>query len=136
MKQILLDTNAYTELCRGSREILSIVQHADVIAFNPVVLAELSAGFALGSKESKNRKLLGEFLHSNRVKIYPITEGTIPFYTRIYVELRQKGKPIPTNDLWIAASALEHGCGICTFDRHFQDILGLIVGESPEDFIF
>jgi len=51
--------------------------------------------------------------------------ATTAVYARIFVELRQQGTPIPTNDLWIAALALQHDLTLCTKDAHFQHIAGL-----------
>lgn len=71
-----------------------------------------------------------------RIKIFPINEATIPFYAKVYASLRQKGKPIPSNDLWIAASALQQGCGLCSFDKHFQAVENLIVGTTIEGLLW
>lgn len=135
MKKILLDTNAYAAFKRNQPDIIDVIRHADVIGLNPIVIAELLSGFALGSKEKQNREEFRTFLSSSRIKIYPITDETAAFYAKIYPGLRKKGTPIPTNDIWIAASALEHGCAICTLDGDFQNINGLMTGASLAEFI-
>ena len=56
-------------------------------------------------------------------------------YALVYAALRLKGKPVPTNDLWIASSSLEHGAALLTLDAHFQNIDGLRKGAQLEDFI-
>ncbi|MCB1213453.1 MAG: PIN domain-containing protein, partial [Chlamydiia bacterium] len=54
-------------------------------------------------------------------------------YAKIFYSLKRKGTPIPTNDLWIAAQALEHGCIVHTYDSHFESIDGLLIGRAPDD---
>jgi tRNA(fMet)-specific endonuclease VapC len=135
MRPLIIDTNAYVAFKRGDPRILKVLATADKLFFSVTVLGELLAGFAAGTKEAKNREELSKFLESPRVGVYPITELTADNYALIYASLRRKGQPIPTNDLWIAASALEHGAGVLTLDAHFKHIDGLRVGEAIEDFL-
>ena len=132
MRKILLDTNAYTAFKVGNQDILAILQHVDIVGISVVVLAELTTGFLAGSKYEKNIAELNAFLDSPRLRIFSLDESTVAFYAKIYITLRQKGTPIPTNDLWIAATALQHGCKLCSFDKHFQAIENLIVGTTVE----
>ena len=88
-----------------------------------------------GSKESTNRQELKAFLDSPRVVLLNTSDATSEFYAKVFSGLKQKGKPIPTNDLWIAATALEHGHAIFTYDRHFKEIDGLLVGNKPSDLL-
>ena len=135
MKKILLDTNAYVAFKKGNEEAIHIVQKTAVIGFSVIVLGELLAGFSCGSKESTNRQELKAFLDSPRVVLLNTSEVTSEFYAKVFSGLKQKGKPIPTNDLWIAATALEHGHAIFTYDRHFKEIDGLLVGNKPSDLL-
>ena len=135
MKKILLDTNGYVAFKRGNEEALHIVQKTSVIGFSVIVLGELLAGFSSGSKESTNRQELKAFLDSPRVILLTTSDATSEFYAKVFSGLKQKGKPIPTNDLWIAATALEHGHAIFTYDRHFKEIDGLLVGNKPSDLL-
>lgn len=130
MRPILIDTNAYSAFKRGDDEISSIISHAEIIAMTPIVLGELAAGFALGKKNDQNRAELQQFMQSSRVRLYPVTSDTANFYAHIFKSLRAKGQPIPTNDIWIGALALEHGAVICTHDQHFEAIDGLIAGAT------
>jgi tRNA(fMet)-specific endonuclease VapC len=130
MRPILLDTNAYVAFKDGITSIVTIIQHAEIIGISPIVLAELISGFEYGNKAKKNREDLSLFLQSSRIKLFTITDDTANFYSQIYVSLRKKGKPIPTNDIWIAATALENGCTLCSYDKHFTSIDGLILGTS------
>jgi predicted nucleic acid-binding protein len=99
------------------------------------VLGELLAGFAAGSRQSENRGELTQFLDSPRVAVVNCSADTADFYALVYAALRRQGKPIPTNDLWIAASCLEHGAALLTLDEHFQHVGGLRVGAKIEDFL-
>lgn len=133
MKKILLDTNAYAAFKKGNQDILDILQHTDIVAMSTIVLGELTAGFLVGSKYKKNIEELNEFLNSSRINIFSIDDSTVSFYAKIYASLRKKGKPVPTNDLWIAASTMQHGCKLCTFDQHFQVIENLVTITTLEE---
>ncbi|MGH8529596.1 MAG: type II toxin-antitoxin system VapC family toxin [Nevskiales bacterium] len=135
LKSILLDTNAYTAFLLGRDVAREIVRRADVLALSAVVLGELLAGFAAGSRQAQNRATLTKFLASPRVRVLAISDTTADYYARTYAALRRKGRPIPTNDLWIAASALECGMRLYSYDAHFAEIDGLICGNSPEAFL-
>jgi tRNA(fMet)-specific endonuclease VapC len=135
MKKILLDTNGYVAFKKGDKDALRIIQKAATIGFSVIVLGELLAGFAAGSKEPTNREELKTFLDSPRVVLLNVSETTSEFYAKVFSGLKQKGKPIPTNDLWIAATALEHGYAIFTYDDHFEEIDGLLIGRKPSDLL-
>ena len=126
MRPILFDTNAYASFKRNEAAIIEIVQHAELIGISPIVIGELIAGFDGGNKAKQNKIELQKFLESSRIIVYPITLDTSHFFSQIYCTLKSKGKPIPTNDMWIASQALEHGCVVCTYDKHFGFIEGLI----------
>jgi tRNA(fMet)-specific endonuclease VapC len=130
VKDILLDTNAYAAFKQGRAEAVDIVRRAARIAVNSVVLGELLAGFAVGSREAKNRGELQQFLGADRVVVLIIDEVTADYYATVYRAQCGKGRPIPTNDLWIAASALQHGFAIFSYDAHFKDIDGILVGST------
>lgn len=119
----------------GEAEVAEIVAYAEKLYVNSVVLGELLGGFAAGTREAKNRAELSRFLESPRVEVLPITGLTADSYALVYAALRRKGQPIPTNDLWIAASALEHGAALLTRDAHFAQIEGLRIGQRLEEFL-
>ncbi len=135
MRPILLDTNAYTAFMLGEAEVIEVVAYAERLYLNSVVLGELLGGFAAGTREPKNRAELARFLDSPRVEVLPITAQTADSYALVYASLRRRGQPIPTNDLWIAASALEHGAGLLTRDAHFAQIDSLRCGQRLDDFL-
>ncbi len=135
MRAILVDTNAYTAFMLGDAAVVDVLAHAERILLNSVVLGELLGGFAAGSREPKNRAELARFLDSPRVEVVPVTAQTADGYALVYSGLRRKGQPIPTNDLWIAASTLEHGAALLTRDAHFLQIDGLRCGRTLEEFL-
>ena len=135
MRAILLDTNAYTAFMLGEAPVVEVIAHADRLYLNAVVLGELLGGFAAGKREARNRSELARFLDSPRVEMLPVTALTADSYALVYASLRRKGQPIPTNDLWIAASALEHGAAVLTRDAHFAQIDSLRSGQRLEDFL-
>ena len=135
MRPILIDTNAYAAFKRGEDSVIEVIRHAETIAMSPIVLGELVSGFECGTKIKKNRDELQEFLQSSRIRIFSITSDTSHFYSQVYSSLRNQGKPIPSNDMWIAAQALENGCILCSYDKHFKEISGLISGSSLSELI-
>jgi tRNA(fMet)-specific endonuclease VapC len=123
----MLDTNAYTAFMHGEPAAVDRIARADEILLPMPVLAELRCGFAAGSREQENLALLDRFLDSARVSAHPVTERTVLHYVNAWRVLREAGTPIPANDLWIAACALETGSELLSADRHFLKVPGLIV---------
>jgi tRNA(fMet)-specific endonuclease VapC len=133
LRGVLLDTNAYSAFKRGRPEALEIVRRAPALCFNSVILGELLGGFVAGSREARNRRELEEFCSLGRVRRLVIDADTAEHYSAIYNQLRHQGMPIPTNDMWIAASALQHGLDLFSYDGHFKQVEGLSVGARLED---
>lgn len=127
MKKIIIDTNFYAAFKKGAESAVIILKRAEYIAVNAVILGELLAGFRCGGRERRNREELELFFDSPRVHLLSMDDGTAEFYARIFAELKPKGRPIPTNDLWLAASALQHGLALATYDEHFKNIGGLLL---------
>jgi tRNA(fMet)-specific endonuclease VapC len=126
MRKVLLDTSAYSAFLRGSEAIKSALQNTDEIYLCPVIIGELLSGFIRGRTTSKNRKELQTFLSSPRVKIADIDTETAERYAIILNYLWEKGNPIPTNDIWIAASAMQYGLIVITSDAHYKEISQVI----------
>ena len=133
IREILIDTNAYAAYKRGLPEAVALVRHAPFIGINIVVLGELLGGFAAGTREEQNKQELQRFLHMNGVTIIPSDYSTAVQYATIYQTLKRQGTPIPTNDMWIAATALQHHLALFSYDKHFQSIPELVLGSSLED---
>lgn len=128
--RILLDTNAYAAWKRGEPGMLGIVRRAEAIVVSVVVAGELQFGFRQGSRFDRNMAEFGEFLESPYVTVLPITLTTADRFGRVAAALRKKGSPVPTNDIWIAAHAMESGTELISYDQHFAQIDGL-VWSSP-----
>jgi predicted nucleic acid-binding protein len=125
LKRILIDTNVYAAFKKNEVDAVAVFRTVEYIGVNTIVLGEVLSGFRGGNKEAKNRKELEQFLDSPRVNVIQVDEETSEFYARIFWALKRKGKPIPTNDLWVAASAMRHGLSLFTYDEHFGYIDGL-----------
>ena len=122
MTAVALDTNAYMAFRKGFPDAVELLTMVDHIVMPTVVLGELRAGFALGSRTTANERDLTRFLSSSRVDVQAIDERTSVVYGSVFMQLRKRGTPIPTNDLWIAASALVAGTPLFTFDAHFAQV--------------
>jgi predicted nucleic acid-binding protein len=112
---------------RGHPAIKSSLQRADEIIVNTIVLGELASGFIKGRRRGKNQEELRRFLSSPRVNVVDVTEETAERYGVILNSLWKTGTPIPTNDIWIAASAMEHGLQILTTDADYQKVGQVLV---------
>jgi tRNA(fMet)-specific endonuclease VapC len=127
--RVLLDTSGYSAFKRGHPAVVELLRAATRIALNAVVLGELLSGFAAGSREERNRRELGEFLGSSRVEVLPMGPETAERFAVVHQGLRRAGTPIPTHDIWIAASAMEHGLRVLTSDAHFGAVPMLLVEQ-------
>jgi len=125
MKKILLDTNAYVRFLRGDEKVMKYLARADSVYISVFVLGELYAGFKSGAKERENRQILERFLLKPTVTVLEATIETADIFGLIMASLRKAGNPIPVNDIWIAAHALETGSILMTYDDHFAAIPGL-----------
>ena len=130
VKSLLIDTNAYVAFKRGSAEAVSILQNAPSIAINAVVLGELLSGFAVGTRRETNLRELARFLESSRVVVLPLDRRTAECYAAVYEGCKKAATPIPTNDMWIAATAIQHNLAIFSYDGHFRVVPHLQAGNS------
>ena len=130
--KVLLDTNAYTALFRGHEGVAARVRRAEHVLVSVVVAGELLFGFRNGSRYERNRQELEDFIASPYVELLPVTLVTSDRFGRIAALLRRKGRPLPTNDIWIAAHAMESGAELLSFDQHFDEVDG-IAWVQPEE---
>ena len=121
----LLDTNAYVGLLKGDETVAALVRGSEQLVFSMVVMGELLFGFRNGNRYEKNCATLDDFLNQPWVVLQPVTRTTADRFGRIAAALRKAGTPIPSNDIWIAAHALETGAELITFDQHFENVRGL-----------
>lgn len=126
MKKVLIDTNIYSLAMKGEPRVVNSLRKIDQIGFSVVSIGELFSGFKGGSREDQNREELNIFMDSPRVVVHSIDAGTADFYASILNNLKAAGTPIPTNDIWIAAVAFQHGYKLYTKDRHFDLVHGLL----------
>jgi tRNA(fMet)-specific endonuclease VapC len=135
VRHLLLDTNVLADFFAGDPETVEAFQRATALAVNTVVLGELLAGFAMGSRAGENRRLLARFLANPRVDLLPLGSDTAEHYAGVFSQLRRKGRPISSNDMWVAASALQHGLVLFTRDAHFAEIEGLLTASSVDQLL-
>lgn len=124
--RVALDTNRLTDLFRGDMELAKWLGTCEEVWIPLIVLAEIKAGFYDGTKTNRNEILLQEFRNRPTVEVLLPGFETAEHYARLYLQLKRAGTPIPDNDLWIAALALEHNLRLVTRDRHFKKVVQLV----------
>ena len=120
--RLVLDTSAYSHFRAGHSRVLDLIAAAEIVLIPAIVIGELEAGFVLGRRERENRVLLSEFLSEPFVAVLPVTPSVAHHYGRLFAMLRRAGTPIPINDIWIAATALDCGGHLLTFDGDFDNL--------------
>ena len=123
--RILLDSNAYSAFMRGSHEVRDLIRSAEEVLFSAVVVGEQLYGFRQGTRFEQNLAELRSFLERPYVSLVPVGPVTADRYSRVMTALRAKGRPIPTNDVWIAAHAMETGADLVSADSHFVHVDGI-----------
>jgi tRNA(fMet)-specific endonuclease VapC len=118
--KLALDTNRYTDLCRGDVGVVQTVELADEVWLPFIVLGELRAGFVVGNQGPRNEAVLRRLLMRPGVGVLYADEQTTHHYASIFRQLRKQGTPIPTNGMWIAALVLQHSLVLCARDVHFD----------------
>ena len=122
MSRFVLDTSAYSHFKRGAADAVDALSHARWIGVPAVVLGELLVGFALGRRRAENERELKTFLDQPVVELVEVSEEVARAWAEIIVALRAAGTPLPTNDVWIAATAACVGAPVLTYDEHFERI--------------
>lgn len=122
---MILDTHALSALLDGNEAILSAMSRLGPLRFSPVVFGEYRFGLLRSTKRSQSEAILKDL--ESTFEVLPITGITSRLYAQLRQDLRSKGRPIPANDLWIAAQALEHRLPLLTLDRHFKQVEGLVI---------
>jgi tRNA(fMet)-specific endonuclease VapC len=131
--RLLVDTSAYSAFLRGHGAVADEIHRADSLVVTPIVLGELLSGFRKGSRFDRNLERLREFLSSPRVRWVNLDDETSDRYSILHDSLRRAGTPVPTNDLWIAASAMQHGLRLLTTDPHFRRLSQIVVSFHAVD---
>ena len=119
---MILDTNALSAAADGDPAVIALLARADQVAIPVIVLGEYRYGVA----QSRNRTIYANWLKGllQDCMILDVNEPTTHYYAEITLELKRKGKPIPTNDIWIAALCREHSLPLLSRDRHFDLVAG------------
>ena len=120
--RVALDTNRLTDLFQQDAALAAFLGQCDEVFIPFIVLAEIKAGFYGGSRQVSNEALLSNFLSRDTVTILFAGRETTEQYARLFVQLKRAGTPIPDNDLWIAALAMEHDLALVMRDRHFDKV--------------
>jgi tRNA(fMet)-specific endonuclease VapC len=120
---LILDTNALSAAADREPAALEVVARAERLAVPVIVLGEYRLGIAQSRRRTEYENWLREWMGT--VEVFDIDEVTTRHYAEIGLELKKSGKPIPTNDLWIAALCRQHSLPLISRDRHFDAVKGL-----------
>jgi tRNA(fMet)-specific endonuclease VapC len=118
--KILLDTNIVTAWLKGEQIIAEKIDKAKEVYLPVTVIGELFYGALYSTRVQKNIADIERLIKQYNVLL--IDEGVAATYGRLKAELRKKGKPIPENDIWIAAIAVHNNLSLATRDKHFREI--------------
>jgi tRNA(fMet)-specific endonuclease VapC len=122
MSRYCLDTVAYSHFKRNEPRVVSLLDRAEWIGVPAIVLGELFAGFEQGKHAAKNVAELEEFLSVPVVEVLPVDRLTAEIFGKFLADLRRRGRPIPVNDIWIAATCARAGATLITWDAHFREL--------------
>jgi tRNA(fMet)-specific endonuclease VapC len=125
VNKALLDTSGYTSFLSGDERVLETLANSDVVYMSIFVLGELFAGFKGGSRFNMNKSILEQFLQKTTVEVLKGNKTTAEIFGQLKDTLKKAGTPIPINDIWIAAHALETGSVLITLDTHFEKCPGV-----------
>jgi len=119
---MILDTNALSAVADDDPEVIAVLARAEQVALPVIVLGEYRHGIAQSRNRASYENWLAGLLHD--CMVLDIQEPTTHYYAEITLELKRKGKPIPTNDIWIAALCRQHSLPLLSRDRHFDLVAG------------
>lgn len=130
MSRVLLDTNAYAALLSGNQKVLEALAAAEKVHLSLIVLGELHAGFRGGNRRKENEQLLSQFMARPTVSTLLLTLETAEIFGELKARLKRAGTPIPINDVWLAAQAIETGSVLVSYDSHFRDVAGVRLWDA------
>ena len=119
---MILDTNALSAAADNDAAVSAILARAEELAIPVIVLGEYRHGIAQSRSRASYESWLSGLLHD--CMVLDVSEPTTHYYAEIVLELKRKGKPIPTNDVWIAALCRQHSLPLLSQDRHFDLVTG------------
>lgn len=127
----LVDTNVLIDMANGKCPLTALVAKADRVLISPIVQGEYMAGVRHGDRHGAKKRAYDRFLALSNVSVPPLTATTADHYARLWQYLTDTGRRIPSNDIWIAAHAMELAATLVTADRHFDAIPNLPVLFAP-----
>lgn len=119
---MIVDTNALSAAADNDPAVISVLARAEQMAIPVIVLGEFRYGIAQSRHRASYENWLADLL--NDCLVFDVNEPTTHYYAEIILELKRTGKPIPTNDLWIAALCRQHSLPVLSRDRHFDLVAG------------
>jgi predicted nucleic acid-binding protein len=119
---VILDTNALSAFADEDPAILTVLAKAEQVAIPVIVLGEYRYGIAQSRKRAGYSRWLDGLLPN--CMVLDVNVETTLHYAGIYLELREAGRPIPTNDVWVAALCRQHRLSLLSRDRHFDSVSG------------
>ena len=120
---IVADTNIFIDLMKGDADVATKLESFNEVYLSPVILVELYFGAYRSSNVEKHLSKIAVAI--GKTKLLIIDAVTAEIFVTIKLALFAKGKPIPENDIWIAATSLQHQLPIYTNDEHFEEIDGI-----------
>ncbi|NJL19333.1 MAG: type II toxin-antitoxin system VapC family toxin [Bdellovibrionaceae bacterium] len=120
--RLLIDSNRFIDFCAGDEEVIRVMESAALLCIPYIVLAEIRAGSLVTKRGQSQVRVLLELLNQPGVRSVHSTDATTHHYATLYGQLRKAGTPIPTNDIWIAALAIEHDLILYSREAHFEKI--------------
>ena len=132
LSRYCLDTSAYSHFMRGDERVVALLDTAEWVGMPAVVLGELHAGFLAGKHVVRNEEELAQFLGHPSVERLDVDDDVARVYAEIVVALRRRGTPLPTNDVWVAATAARAGATLVAYDSHFAEVdrVGVLLLEA------
>ncbi len=118
----MLDTNVLISLFRNPNALIEALREYDTVILSTIVIGEFRAGLSNSKRDREIEEILNVYLKNPAVQVVPISAKTTFLYANIFRHLKTNGHPIPQNDIWIAANALEYATPLFTFDSHFSVI--------------
>lgn len=120
---MILDTNGLSAVAEGEPALEPILRKAAQVAVPVIVLGEYRYGISQSRDRAYYEQWLAEYLP--KFRILDIDERTTVPYSAVRAELKKKGNPIPSNDVWIAALCRQHSLPLLSRDRHFDAVSGI-----------
>ena len=124
-RRYLLDTSFLVDALQDGMRLPAVIEKSETVYLSEVAVGEYKAGLDDTRRGRRNREALEAFLRLPNVVKITLTSATTDLYAKVFRSLRAAGRPIPVNDIWLAAQALEHGAVLVSSDRHFEAVANL-----------